>query len=58
MNTLLLTTLIIIFFYDKFLSLFHLTECKTNFELSSFHFGISVFVHNDTGKFHHSCKDA
>ena len=38
--------------------LFHLTEYKPNFKLSSFHFGISVPVHNDTGEFHHSCMDA
>ena len=47
-----------IIFYDKFLLLFHLTECKPSFELNSFHFGISVPVHTDTGEFHHCCKDA
>lgn len=47
-----------IIFYDKFLLLLHLTECKPSFELNSFQLGISVPVHSDTGEFHHSCKDA
>jgi len=33
------------------------TEHKPNFELSSFPCAISIPVHDDTGKFQHSCKD-
>lgn len=33
------------------------TEHKPNFELSSFPCAISIPVHDDTGKFKHSCKD-
>ena len=46
-----------IIFYNKLLLLFYLTECKPNFELSSFPFAISVPMHNDTGEFQHICKD-
>ena len=43
-------------FYNHFLLLLVLTECKPNFELSSFPFVISVPVLDNTGKFQHSCK--
>ena len=43
-------------FYNNILLVLGLTECKPNFELSSFPFAISVPVYNDAGKFQHSRK--